>query len=135
MAFSNMDKIDETGFKKFTEMAKEFYNILSTASELREDLKVFIFGHEENIGDVLNPKRKFKTIGKLLDSAISIEGLFTYVLFTKVIRDEESGKTMYMFETQNDGTTTAKTPMDCFKDELIPNDLQLIVDAINAYNE
>jgi hypothetical protein len=135
MSFSNMDKIDEVGFKKFTEMAKEFYNILATASDLRDDLKVFMFAHDENIGDVLNPKRKFKTIGRLLDNSISIEGLFTYIMFTRVTRDDESGKTLYQFETQNDGSTTAKTPMDCFKDELIPNDLQFVVDAINAYNE
>lgn len=135
MAFSNMDKIDETGYKKFTQMAKEFYDILSTASELREDLKVFVFAHDENIGDALNPKRKFKTVGKLLDNAISIEGLFTYVLFTRVQRDEESGKTSYGFETQNDGSTTAKTPMGCFEDAIIPNDLQYVVDKINEYND
>jgi len=72
---------------------------------------------------------------KLLDNAISIEGLFTYVFFTKIVREEDSDKVGYYFETQNDGTTTAKTPMDCFKDQLIPNDLQFVVDAINAYNE
>jgi len=64
MAFSNMDKINDKGYGRFTEMASEFYNILSTASDLREDLKIFVFGHEENVGDVLNPQRKFKTIGK-----------------------------------------------------------------------
>jgi hypothetical protein len=135
MAFSNMDKINDVGFKKFTEMAKEFYDILSTASELREDLKVFVFAHDENIGDALSPKRKFKTVGKLLDNAISIEGLFTYVFFTKVSRNEDTGKVDYGFETQNDGTTTAKTPMGCFEDAVIPNDLQFVVDKINEYND
>lgn len=72
---------------------------------------------------------------KLLDNAINIEGLFTYVLFTHVEFDEDTQRGTYSFVTNNDGTTTAKTPMDCFVDRLIPNDLQFVVDKINEYNE
>ncbi len=135
MSFSNMDKLQDKGFDKFTIMAKEFYTILNVAANLREDLKVFVFAHDENTGDALNPKRKFKTIGKLLDNSINLEGLFTYVLFTDVTRDENSGKSEYQFVTNNDGTTTAKTPMGCFEETLIPNDLQYVVQKINEYNE
>jgi len=133
MAFESMQRVDEVGFKKFTDMGKNMYNLLAKAGSLREDLKVFFFAHEENIGDALNPQRKFKTIGKLVDSVIGIEGLATYVFFTSV-KEGEDGKMEYKFVTQTDGTTTAKTPMGCFTDLYIDNDLALIIDAIDDYN-
>lgn len=134
MSFDSMDKVSEKGFEKFTIMAQNFYFILKTASTLREDLKVFVFGHEENVGDALNPKRKFKTAGKMIDNAIGIEGLCTFVFFTDVTSGED-GKTTYKFATQTDGTTTAKTPMGCFEEMYIDNDLQLVIDKMDEYNE
>ena len=41
---------------------------------------------------------------------------------------------IYSFITQSDGTTTAKTPLDCFETKLIPNDLQFVIDKINEFN-
>lgn len=133
MSFDAMNRVKEKGFEKFTEMAQDFYNMLKAAASLREDLKVFFFAHEENAGDIMNPKRKFKTSGKMLDNAIVIEGLATYVFFTQVEADED-GKMTYKFATQNDGTTTAKTPMGCFDEMYIDNDLAEIVKAIDEYN-
>lgn len=133
MSFDAMNRVKEKGYDKFTEMAQDFYLLLKAGSSLREDLKVFFFAHEENAGDALNPKRKFKTSGKLLDNAIGIEGLATYVMFTDV-QEGEDGKLAYKFVTQNDGTTTAKTPMGCFEDMYIDNDLALVIDAIDDYN-
>ena len=65
---------------------------------------------------------------------ITLEGLFTYVLFTTVRRNDE-GTIEYKFITNTDGSTTAKTPMGCFSEELIDNDLQFVIDSINRYNE
>ena len=65
---------------------------------------------------------------------ITVEGLFTYVLFTAIEKDVD-GNTTYKFITQSDGTTTAKTPMGCFNDRLIDNDLQYVIDSIDKYNE
>jgi len=64
MAFESMDRIKEKGFEKFTELAQNFYLLLKTGASLRDDLKVFLFGHSENIGDALNPQYKFKTSGE-----------------------------------------------------------------------
>jgi len=133
MSFDAMNRVKETGYSKFTEMAQDFYNMLKTAAALRDDLKIFFFAHEENAGDALNPKRKFKTSGKMLDNAIGIEGLATYVFFTDV-QEGDDGKLQYKFATQNDGTTTAKTPMGCFEDMYIDNDLAMVIDAIDDYN-
>lgn len=65
---------------------------------------------------------------------ITLEGLFTYVLFTQIIKDPE-GKIEHKFVTQSDGNTTAKTPMGCFEDFYIDNDLKFVIDKIDLYNE
>ena len=101
--------------------------------DLREDLFVVVLTHSENTGDNLNPYYKIKTIGKLLDSTITLEGLFTYVLFTKILRNE-GNEVEYKFMTNSDGTCTAKSPMGLF-DRLIDNDLDLVTKRIKEYNE
>lgn len=134
MAFEAMDRAAEKGYEKFTQMAGNFYSVLKEAMSMRDDLKVCVLTHSENIGDGLNPIYKIKTIGKMIDNMITVEGLFTYVLFTTLIRDVEGGVS-HKFITQSDGTTTAKTPMGCFSDMLIDNDLQYVIDKIDQYNE
>ena len=119
---------------KFTQIASNFFSVFKEAMNMREDLKVVFIVHAENTGDALNPNYKMKTIGKMIDNMITIEGLFTYVLFTDIIRDPEGGVT-YKFITQSDGTTTAKTPMGCFNEMYIDNDLQFVVEQIDKYNE
>lgn len=133
MAFEAMDRAAEKGYEKFTQMAGHFYSVLKNAMNMRDDLKVFVLTHAENTGDVLNPAWKIKTIGKMLDSMITVEGLFTYVFFTNVNKSDE-GKIQYKLITQSDGTTTAKTPLGCFEELLIDNDLQYICDKIDEYN-
>lgn len=70
----------------------------------------------------------------MLDSVITLEGLFTYVFFTTVQRDEEN-KTSYKFITNSEGSCTAKSPMGLFEDLYIDNDLKLVVNRIKEYNE
>ena len=70
----------------------------------------------------------------MLDNMITLEGLFTYVLFTELVKDVD-GNIEHKFITQSDGTTTAKTPMDCFGDFHIDNDLQFVIEQIDKYNE
>jgi hypothetical protein len=134
MAFEAMDRAQEKGYEKFTQIAGNFYSVLKEAMNMRDDLKVCVLTHAENIGDALNPNYKIKTIGKMIDSMITVEGLFTYVLFTSLIRDVE-GEVAHKFITQSDGTTTAKTPMGCFDSMLIDNDLQYVISKIDEYNE
>ena len=133
MSFEAMERAREKGFEKFTSIAQNFYSILKEAVNMREDLKVFILTHAENTGDAINPSYKIKTIGKMIDNMITVEGLFTYVLFTARIKDED-GKMQYKFMTQSDGTTTGKTPMGCFEELYIDNDLQAVFNRIDEYN-
>ena len=69
----------------------------------------------------------------MIDNMITVEGLFTYVLFTQRVKDDD-GNMQYKFVTQSDGTTTAKTPLGCFEDMFIDNDLAYVFDSIDKYN-
>lgn len=71
----------------------------------------------------------------MLDSVITLEGLFTYVLFTKVVREDGTNAVNYKFLTNSDGTCTAKSPMGLFDEFLIDNDLALVINKIIEYNE
>ena len=131
--FESMARVDEKGYAKFTDIAKHAYGVLKSGMDLRDDLFVVIITHSENIGDNINSYYKIKTLGKMLDSVITLEGLFTYVLFTKVINDGET--VQYKFLTNSDGSCTAKSPMGLFDDMLIDNDLDFVINKITEYNE
>jgi len=133
MAFEAMDRAQEKGFQKFTDIAQKFYIVLKNGMTMRDDLNVIVTCHSENIGTADEPQLKIKTLGKMIDNTITVEGLFTYVLFTS-IREGEDGSPEYTFQTHSDGTTTAKTPMDCFEEDYIPNDLQYVISKIKEYD-
>lgn len=112
------------GYKKFTDMAANFNTLLMRAKELPDDVVVYFFGHSERDGD---GGEKFKTIGKLLDEKVCVEGYFTIVLKTVV----QDGR--YLFSTRNDGMDTVKTPLGMFNDALIENDLATVDKTIREY--
>lgn len=62
-AFENMNRVDEKGYNKFTDIAKHAYEALKTGMDMRDDLFVIVMTHSENTGDNLNPYWKIKTIG------------------------------------------------------------------------
>jgi hypothetical protein len=128
-----MKKANEVGFGKFVNLAKDVTNMLTTARKLRTDLKVFYITHSEAIeddGHIVG--QKIKTIGKALDNQIVLEGLFTIALYTHVGEDKDE-KATYHFVTNRFKNYPAKSPMDMFADTLIPNDLNLVCQAIDTY--
>ena len=133
MAFEAMDRAGDKGYDKFTQMAQHAYQVLKSAMNVRDDLYVVVSTHSENTGDRINPYYKMKTLGKMLDNTITLEGLFTYVFFTAIQRDDD-GNPSYKFMTNSDGTTTGKSPMGLFNDLYIDNDLKLVIDRIEEYN-
>jgi hypothetical protein len=121
-----MRRSQETGFQKFTDIGRHAWDILTAASALPDDVRVYIMAHSQT-DDLGNTK--LKTIGKLLDEKITVEGMVTIVLRTKV----QDGQ--YRFSTRNSGNDTVKSPMGLFDDELIDNDLQAIDNTICGYYE
>jgi len=124
MANEYMRRCDERGFDKFTEIGRHAWDIFLAANALAPHVRVYILSHTEttDLG-----RMKIKTIGKLLDDKITLEGMVTNVLKT-VVRDGE-----YMFQTHNGGNDTVKTAMGMFEADLIDNDLALVDKAICEY--
>ena len=83
---------------------------------------------------VVRENKKAKTIGKMVDEKLTLEGLFSIVLYGKVKKDKE-GKMQYLFETQTDGANTCKSPMGMFEEGDIPNDLNLVKEAIKKFEQ
>lgn len=133
MGFEYMDRAGEKGFQKFTDIAQKFYSVLKTGIQMRDDLNVIMTCHSENIGTADEPLLKIKTLGKMIDNSITVEGLFTYVFFTD-IRKGDDDKPEYVFQTHSDGTTTAKSPFGCFEEDYIPNDLEYVLEKIAEYD-
>lgn len=79
------------------------------------------------------PYRNIRSKQKMLDEKVTLEGLFTVVLFTDIIKDQQSGKLDYKFITQNDGSTTSKSPKGMFEELTIPNDLSYVIKKIKEY--
>lgn len=126
MASEFVRKATERGYDKFSIMARNMWNILTLANQLRGDLKVFFLCHEEDTGT----ERKMKTIGRMLDEKLTPEGLCSIVLYADII--EEGNKKKYVFTTQSDGITNAKSPYEMFPD-IIPNDLDIVSKRIDEF--
>lgn len=124
LAFDSFDKAKETGYGKFTDMAISFKDLIDFVINDLPDDKIVYFLHHCETTD--SGKVKAKTIGKMLDSQLTVEGLFAIVLFC--VADGQSHK----FITQSDGYSTAKSPMEMFDLE-IDNDLKMVDTTIREY--
>lgn len=134
LSYEFVDRATEVGYTKFSELAQHAMEILRYSEKMREDCKMIFLTHSENIGDNVNPKYVIKTVGKLLSEKVTLEGLFTYIFFTKV-NEGDSGRMEYKLITNNDGSCVAKTSLGMFEDLEIDNDLDEIIKVIDAYNE
>ena len=132
-AFEYFGRATEKGYEKFTQMGAALAHISKLPILMRDDLMVFYLTHSEESTD-LDGKRKVKakTIGKMVDEKLTLEGLFSIVLIGKVKKNDK-GELRYVFETQNNGENTCKSPKGMFPSFEIANDLQLVRDAIIAY--
>jgi len=133
MGFNMVAKATETGYTKFSVMAKDMVELLKTARSLRDDLMVFYFTHPETVedsGEIVG--WKMKTAGKLLDSQINLEGLFTVVLYTNV-EEKKDGSMSYQFLTNRYRKFPAKSPDGMFAEMKIDNNLQLVAEKIEEY--
>jgi len=132
MGFRMVDKATEVGYTKFSVMAKDMVDMFRTARRLRDDLVIFYFSHPETIedsGEIIG--YKIKTAGKLIDNQVLLEGLLTVCLYTDV-EDTKDGAN-YSFLTNRYRKRPAKSPDGMFDKIKIPNNLQLVKDAIVEY--
>lgn len=124
LAFEFFDRAMEKGYDKFTQMALNFRNLIQfVITSTPPDCIVYFLHHTDAGAD---GTIKAKTIGKMLDEKLTVEGLFSIVLLCY------SGKEKHCFITQSEGISTAKSPMDMFPPE-IDNDLKMVDTAIREY--
>lgn len=125
MANEFMRRCKEIGYQKFTDMATSYWQLVQTVvKDLPPDRIVYFLSHIERDA---NGNEKCKTIGKMLDEKITVEGMFTVVLKTHV----QDGR--YTFVTQTNGQDTVKSPMGMFDALEIDNDLAMVDKTIREY--
>ena len=126
MAFEMFSKAKETGYGKFTDMALNFYSLVQfVIQQTPPDVIVYFLHHVQKNDYGI----KAKTVGKMLDDQLTLEGLFSIVLMAKC----DSGR--YYFQTHNGGYDTVKSPMGMFETDEIDNDLKLVDQTIREYWE
>ncbi len=119
----SFDRAKENGFSKWTDIALHFRNLIHFINHnLPDDVIVYFLHHSEEI----DGRTKAKTIGKLLDNQLTVEGCFDVVLLAQMFDGQ------HCFITQSDGYTTAKSPEGMFNAR-IPNDLKAVDVAIRSY--
>ena len=124
MANEFFDRAREKGYDKFTDIGLNFRNLIQfVIDQTPPDTIVYFLHHTEKQDD---GTLKAKTIGKMLDEKLTVEGLFSIVLLCKASKDR------HCFITQSEGFSTAKTPMEMFPEE-IDNDLAAVDATIRAY--
>lgn len=114
------DRTYEKGYDKFSSMAQKFRDLIHFVNELEDDSKIVYFLHHSETDT--DGREKVKTIGKMLDEKLTVEGCFDVVLYCQD----------HKFFTQSNGISTAKTPEDMFPLE-IPNDLKYVDSTIRSY--
>lgn len=125
MTFSAFSRAKETGYTKFTDIALEYYNLIQTIiNDTTPDTLVYLLQHIDTTDD---GRIKAKTVGKMLDNQLTVEGMFAIVLLARTDGQR------HWFDTQSDGYTTVKTPMEMFAEREIDNDLKMVDSTIREY--
>ncbi|MCU4521975.1 MULTISPECIES: ATP-binding protein [Acinetobacter] len=124
MANEFMRRSTEKSFDKFTEIGRNAWDVFNAAINAHDHKRIYLLSHTEEDSQ---GKTKIKTIGKMLDEKITLEGMVTICLQTSVINDQ------YIFQTKNNGSSTVKAPMGLFEDDHLENDLNEVDTAICEY--
>ena len=121
-----MNKSSVKGFDKYNEMGNNFFNLINGIKNVEGGKTVYLIMHEDTDeeGNV-----KPKTIGKLLDDKVNIQGMFTICLRSMF----DNGN--YIFRLKTNGQDCVKTPIGLFDEEQIENDLKLVDTKIREYYE
>ena len=119
-----MKKSSIKGYDKYNEMANNFFELINGIKAVEGGKTVYLIMHEDidEFGNV-----KPKTIGKLLDDKVNIQGMFTVCLRSMYENDK------YIFRVKTNGQDCVKTPIGMFKEDEIENDLKLVDEKIREY--
>ena len=124
MAGHSQPKKGASSFDLYNDIADNFWRLIKAIKELPEDVNVYVMLHEEtnDYGDT-----KLRTIGKLLNDKVCIEGMSAIVLRCVTMGTE------HFFRTQTDGSDITKSPEEMFEGEKIDNDLKAVDNRIREF--
>lgn len=126
-----MAKAKQTGYNKFTELAIDFKAIIDAAKASPLDYVILILHNEPVYNGSEIVEYKLSSVGKLFDSVLKVEGLFTILLSTEVMTDEQ-GETVYRFVTNRTGLIAAKSPRGMLP-LYMDNDLSEVIKLAEKY--
>ena len=119
-----MAKSSIKGFDKYNELANNFWNLIQGIKNVKGGKTVYLIMHEDSDED---GNVKPKTIGKLLDDKVNIQGMFTVCIRSMF----ENGN--YIFRLKNNGQDCVKTPIGMFEEEEMENDLKKLDEVVRDY--
>lgn len=124
MSHEFMYRANEKGYDKYSQIGTNFFHLLETIRQLPNDKIVYLMHHIETDD---TGREKAKTVGKMVDNYIVVEGCFSIVL--KAIATNKG----YYFTTKTNGNDCVKTPIGMFDAEQIDNNLLMVDDTIRDF--
>jgi hypothetical protein len=121
------------GYEKFSVMSKNYYDLIQTCQDLRDDLTVVFISHIENFGTDIDPEYRMWTTGKMLTNQINLDGLFSYIIYAERYIDDNGDEVKYRFKTRTDGNDTCRSVAGCFEEKYIEPNMKLVIDTINKF--
>lgn len=121
-----MNKSSVKGFDKYNEMGNNFFNLINGIKNIQGGKTVYLIMHEDTDE---NGNVKPKTIGKLLDDKVNIQGMFTICIRSMF----DNGN--YIFRLKTNGQDCVKTPFGMFENDSMENDLKAFDEVVREYYE
>lgn len=121
------------GYEKFTLQAKNYYDLIANAQNLRDDITVVFISHIINVGTDIEEAWQLFSSGKMLDKTVNLDGLFSYIIYAERYIDENSEEVKYRFRTKTNGNDTCRSVAGCFTDKYIEPNMQKVLDRINEF--
>ena len=121
-----MSKSSIKGYDKYNELASNFFNLINGIKNIEGGKTVYLIMHEDTDE---NGNVKPKTIGKLLDDKVNIQGMFTICIRTMF----DNGN--YIFRLKTNGQDCVKTPFGMFENDTMENDLKEFDKVVREYYE
>lgn len=113
--------------------AKNYYDLIEGASNLRDDLTIVFISHIENSGTDIDPSWRLYTTGKMLTNAVNLDGLFSYLLYTERYIPDGAEEVQYRIKTRTDGNDTCRSVAGCFSEKYIEPNIKEAIDTINKF--
>lgn len=127
----SLPKTRDSEFNLYKQIGYDMFCIIKSAIALNPNKFVIFLSHSETDE---NGKTRIKTIGKLLNEKITIEGLFDEV-FTTVVHGDKPVEERFCFRTHTNGSDTTHTPLGMFEEDEVPNDLYAITETIKKFRK